>query len=164
MLAQALVAEADTFVALWKDSKLPDGRDRVVRHGHRPHRAIQTGVGPVEVRRAKVRDRGEVSAEEKILFTSQRLAPISCSSGGPNQEKLGGKAMTEKTVRSHSVLRRTMLVGTAGALGGAVLRATPVRSQTSAAPAVALPGSSPPGARYGDPAWWVAPCWPLHAF
>ena len=45
MLAQALVAEADAFVALWKDSKLPDGRDRVVRHGHGPHRAIQTGVG-----------------------------------------------------------------------------------------------------------------------
>jgi len=45
---------------MWKDLKLPDGRDRVVRHGHGPHRAIQTGVGPVEVRRAKVRDRGEV--------------------------------------------------------------------------------------------------------
>jgi len=30
---------------------LPDGRDRVVRHGHGPHRAIQTGIGPVEVRR-----------------------------------------------------------------------------------------------------------------
>ena len=27
MLAQALVAEAEAFVALWKDSKLPDGRD-----------------------------------------------------------------------------------------------------------------------------------------
>jgi hypothetical protein len=26
--------------------KLPDGRDRVVRHGHGPQRAIQTGVGP----------------------------------------------------------------------------------------------------------------------
>ena len=51
MLAQALIAEADAFVALWKDLKLPDGRDRVVRHGHGPHRAIQTGVGPVEVRR-----------------------------------------------------------------------------------------------------------------
>ena len=73
MLAQALVAEADAFVALWKDSKLPDGRDRVLRHGHGPHRAIQTGVGPVEVRRAKVRDRGEVSAEEKIRFTSSIL-------------------------------------------------------------------------------------------
>jgi putative transposase len=73
MLAQALVAEADAFVALWKASKLPDGRDRVVRHGHGPHRAIQTGVGPVEVRRAKVRDRGEVGAEEKIRFTSSIL-------------------------------------------------------------------------------------------
>src|SRR6267154_2579085 len=52
MLAQALIAEADAFVALWKDLKLPDGRARVVRHGHGPHRAIQTGVGPVEVRRA----------------------------------------------------------------------------------------------------------------
>ena len=53
MLAQVLIAEADSFVALWKDLKLPDGRDRVVRHGHGPHRAIQTGVGPVEVRRAE---------------------------------------------------------------------------------------------------------------
>ena len=70
MLAQVLIAEVDFFVSLWKDLKLPDGRDRVVRHGHGPHRAIQTGVGPVEVRRAKVRDRGEVGAEEKIRFTS----------------------------------------------------------------------------------------------
>src|SRR4051794_39957378 len=73
MLAQALIAEADAFVALWKDLKLPDGRDRVVRLGHGPHRAIQTGVGPVEVRRGKVRDRGEVGAEEKIRFTSSIL-------------------------------------------------------------------------------------------
>ena len=42
------------------------------RHDIGPHRAIQTGVGPVEVRRAKVRDRGEVGTEEKI-----RLA-VSC--------------------------------------------------------------------------------------
>src|SRR5438270_4227669 len=48
-----------------------------------------------------------------------------------------------------------MLVGTAGVLGGAVLRATPVQSQTGTAPAVAVPGSSPPGSRYGDPAWWA---------
>jgi hypothetical protein len=34
MLAQVLIAEADAFVAMWKDLKLPDGRDRVVRHGH----------------------------------------------------------------------------------------------------------------------------------
>ena len=45
MLAQVLIAEVDSFVALWKGLKLPDGRDRVVRHGHGPHRAIQTGSG-----------------------------------------------------------------------------------------------------------------------
>jgi putative transposase len=53
--------------------KLPDGRTRVVRHGDGPHRPMQTGVGPVEVRRAKVRDRGEVGAEAKIRFTSAIL-------------------------------------------------------------------------------------------
>jgi len=53
MLAQVLIAEADAFVAMWKELKLPDGRDRIVRHGHGPDRMIQTGVGPVEVRRAK---------------------------------------------------------------------------------------------------------------
>ena len=70
MLGQVLIAEADAFVAMWKDVKLPDGRDRVVRHGHGPERAIQTGIGPVAVRRAKVRDRGKVGAAEKIRFTS----------------------------------------------------------------------------------------------
>jgi hypothetical protein len=66
ILAQVLTAEADAFVAMWKDEKLSDGRDRIVRHGHGPHRAIQTGVGPVEVRRAKVRDRGH--AGENPIF------------------------------------------------------------------------------------------------
>ena len=45
MLARALIVEADAFVAQWKDLKLPDGRDRVVRHGHGPQRTIQTGSG-----------------------------------------------------------------------------------------------------------------------
>ena len=73
MLATVLVAEADAFVALWNDVKLPDGRDRVVRHGYGPERTIQTGVGSVAVRRAKVRDRGQVGATEKIRFTSSIL-------------------------------------------------------------------------------------------
>jgi hypothetical protein len=73
MLAAVLIAEADAFVALWNDVKLPDGRDRVVRHGHGPERAIQTGVGPVAVRRPKVRDRGKVGASDKIRFTSSIL-------------------------------------------------------------------------------------------
>src|SRR5512146_637689 len=73
MLGQVLIAEADAFVAMWKDVKWPDGRDRVVRHGHGPERAIQTGIGTVAIRRAKVRDRGKVGAAEKIRFTSSIL-------------------------------------------------------------------------------------------
>ena len=69
--------------------------------------------------------------------------------------------MTEKTVRPDSVLRRTMLVGTAGVLGGAVLRPTPVQSQTGTAPTAAVPLtnsisptgfiSAGPSARYIEP-------------
>jgi hypothetical protein len=50
MLAQVLIAEADAFVAMWKELKLPDGRDRIVRHGHGPDRMIQTGVVRAERR------------------------------------------------------------------------------------------------------------------
>jgi hypothetical protein len=38
------------------------GSDPEVAHGQGPQRTIQTSVSPVEVRRAKVRDRGEVGA------------------------------------------------------------------------------------------------------
>src|SRR4029077_9811241 len=69
--------------------------------------------------------------------------------------KIGGNAMTDKMGRRHSLSRRTMLVGTAGVLGGTVLAPTSVQAQTSAPAAAVNPGSSPPAARYGDPAWWA---------
>src|SRR5207247_9722556 len=70
MLAQMLIAEADSFVALWKELKLPDGRDRVVRHGHAPHRTIQPRLGPADVRRCEVRDLGHVIVEEAMRLRS----------------------------------------------------------------------------------------------
>jgi putative transposase len=73
LLAQAIELEAQTFLESMKELKLPDGRDRVVRHGHGPERAIQTGIGPVEVSRVKIRDRGAGSAGERIRFTSAIL-------------------------------------------------------------------------------------------
>ena len=74
MLAAALRAEATSFVAQFADERLPDGRQRVVRHGTGPERAIQTGIGPVPVQRPKVRDRAkDVPAEKKIRFTSNIL-------------------------------------------------------------------------------------------
>jgi hypothetical protein len=73
LLEPAIEAEVDAFLVAMKDAKLPDGRDRVVRHGHGPERIIQTGIGPVEVRRAKVRDRGAEESGERIRFTSAIL-------------------------------------------------------------------------------------------
>ena len=58
LLAQAIEAEADAFLAEMKGFRLLDGRERVVRHGHGPERLIQTGVGPVVVEAVKLRDRG----------------------------------------------------------------------------------------------------------
>jgi putative transposase len=56
-----------------KELKLADGRDRLVRHGHGPERAIQTGIGPAEVSRVKIGDRGAASEGERIRFTSAIL-------------------------------------------------------------------------------------------
>jgi hypothetical protein len=47
LLAQAVEAEAEAFLAAMRDRRLPDGRERVVRHGRGPERVIQTGIGPV---------------------------------------------------------------------------------------------------------------------
>jgi len=74
MLAAALRAEADAFVAQYAEETLPDGRQRVVRHGYGPERSIQTGIGALDVRRPKVRDRAaDVPTEEKIRFSSAIL-------------------------------------------------------------------------------------------
>jgi transposase-like protein len=74
MLAAALRAEADAFVAEYAEEVLPDGRQRVVRHGYGPERSIQTGIGALDVQRPKVRDRAiDVPAGQKIRFTSAIL-------------------------------------------------------------------------------------------
>lgn len=74
MLASALEAEIEAFVGQFSEERLPDGRQRVVRHGHGPERKIQTGVGALEVRRPKVRDRAaDVGSGEKVRFTSHIL-------------------------------------------------------------------------------------------
>ena len=75
LLAQAVEAEAEAFLAEMKGQRLPDGRERLVRHGHGPERLVQTGIGPVGVQRVKLRDRGagEEAGGERIRFTSALL-------------------------------------------------------------------------------------------
>ena len=74
MLAAALRAEADAFVEEHAEEVLPDGRQRVVRHGYGPERRIQTGIGALDVRRPKVRDRAaDAPVEKRVRFTSNSL-------------------------------------------------------------------------------------------
>ena len=72
LLARAIEIEVDAFLAGTSDLTLPDGRARLVRHGYGPARQIQTGIGPVEVARPKVRDRG-ASGAKRIRFSSAIL-------------------------------------------------------------------------------------------
>ena len=74
LLAQAIEAEAEAFLEAMKGERLADGRERVVRHGHGPERQVQTGIGPVEVQRPKLRDRAVSEAgADRIRFTSAIL-------------------------------------------------------------------------------------------
>ena len=73
LLAQAIEIEAEAYLASMRELKLPDGRERLVRHGHGPERMIQTGIGPVEVSRVKIRDRGATDDADRIHFTSAIL-------------------------------------------------------------------------------------------
>ena len=72
-----LVQAIDDEVAAWIDDhahlKDDQGRRQVVRNGHLPERAIQTGIGPIEVQQPRVRDRRP--ADRREAFTSAILPP-----------------------------------------------------------------------------------------
>ena len=72
MLTQAIEAEVETFLAAHAGLADEQGRRRLVRNGHAPERQIQTGIGPVQVRRPKVRDRA-AEGSQPIRFTSAVL-------------------------------------------------------------------------------------------
>jgi putative transposase len=72
MLMQAIEAEVEAFLAANAGLLNAQGRRRLVRNGHAPKRQIQTGIGPVEVRRPKIRDRGAADGAP-IRFTSAVL-------------------------------------------------------------------------------------------
>lgn len=71
LIAQAVEAELQTFLAKFSSKKLEDGRSAVVRNGYLPGRTIQTGIGDVDVRVPKVRDRCGTGAK----FNSNLLPP-----------------------------------------------------------------------------------------
>lgn len=70
LIGQALEAELQELLSQFSDQTV-DGKQRVVRNGFLPEREIQTGVGPVEVKVPKVRDR----AAQGVKFNSTLIPP-----------------------------------------------------------------------------------------
>jgi transposase-like protein len=73
MLAQAIQAEVDAYLSEHAPLQDEAARQLVVRNGYLPPRTILTGIGPVEVKQPRVRDRRPASQREK--FSSAILPP-----------------------------------------------------------------------------------------
>lgn len=71
IIAEAVEAELQELLAQYKDLKDEQGRKAVVRNGYLPERTIVTGMGDVEIRVPKVRDR----THSGIKFNSSLLPP-----------------------------------------------------------------------------------------
>jgi len=75
LLAEALEAEIESFLAMYVDLKDTMGHQRITRNGYLPEREIQTGIGPVHVRAPRVRDHHLDEATDRIRFSSALLPP-----------------------------------------------------------------------------------------
>src|SRR4051795_5699702 len=73
LLAQAIEAEVASWIDDHAHLKDDQGRRQVVRNGHLPGRAIQTGLGEIEVQQPRVHDRRPTPQREK--FTPAVLPP-----------------------------------------------------------------------------------------
>jgi putative transposase len=73
LLAEAVEAEVAAWIDAHAHLKGQAGRRQVVRNGYLPEREIQTGLGDVEVKQPRVRDRRP--AHERERFTSAILPP-----------------------------------------------------------------------------------------
>lgn len=71
IIAEAVEAELQEFLAQYQNLRDGQGRKAVVRNGYLPERTIVTGVGEVEVQVPKVRDR----TRSGIKFNSSLLPP-----------------------------------------------------------------------------------------
>ena len=71
LIAQAVEAELQALLEQHASNCLPDGRRAVVRNGYLPVCTVQTGIGVVEIKVPKVRDR----CGSRVRFNSALLPP-----------------------------------------------------------------------------------------
>ena len=73
LLAEALEVEVEAFIEEYKEIRLSDGRQRIVRKGYHKARKIQTGIGDIKVKVPRAEDREE--GGEKIRLQSSIVPP-----------------------------------------------------------------------------------------
>ena len=71
LISEAVELELEAMLSSYRELKLTNGRQAVVRNGYLPERTIQTGIGDVTVKVPKVRDR----SGNGIKFNSTILPP-----------------------------------------------------------------------------------------
>ncbi len=68
MLQSALEEEVQTFINRHKALTTEDGKQAVVRNGHLPERDVVTGVGPLRIKKPRVRDKqGGLAQRLRVL-------------------------------------------------------------------------------------------------
>lgn len=71
MLAAAIESEVAAFIKQHEGLRTDEGKSTVVRNGYLPERSVQTGLGDIEVKVPKVRDR----SGSGIKFNSSLIPP-----------------------------------------------------------------------------------------
>ncbi len=71
LLQTAVEAELEGFLAQFQAQRTCEGRAMIVRNGHHPERAAQTGIGPVTVQDPKVRSK----TGKPVTFRSALVPP-----------------------------------------------------------------------------------------
>lgn len=77
LIAKAVEAELNHLLSEYAEQYLPDGRQAIIRNGYLPERTVQTGLGAVEIKIPKVRDR----SGSGIKFNSNLIPPYLKRSG-----------------------------------------------------------------------------------
>ena len=75
MLACMLDKEIGEFLERHGGIVDSEGRREIVRNGYLPEREVLTGAGALRVKQPRIADRREVSADDKVRFSSSILPP-----------------------------------------------------------------------------------------
>ena len=113
--ARKLLADAiETEVTEWIDAHATvrdaAGRRQVVRNGHLPARSITTGLGPVEVRQPRVRDRRSGADVERF---TREIVPLVLNGPPSVTGFAGGRPKVEEIVAYWPALLDKRAVSTA---------------------------------------------------